>query len=46
MGVNQDHHVIRKTRVLNMGESSAPRRGSRLLQHLVYLIKIEITEER
>src|SRR6516165_8285009 len=44
MGVNQDHHVIRKTRVLHMGVSSAPRRGSRLLQHSVYLVEIKITE--
>jgi hypothetical protein len=46
MAVNQDHHVIRKPRILNMGESSAPRRRSRLLQHLVYLIEIKIAEER
>src|ERR1035438_8665213 len=44
--VYQDHHVVRETCVLDVG-GLAPSRGvHRLLQHPVYLIQIEVTEQR
>jgi hypothetical protein len=45
MGVNQYHHVIRESRVLNIGVSIPASGMDRLLQHPVYLVEIEITED-
>src|ERR1700674_903753 len=46
MGVDQYHHVVRKTRVLNMGIWLPSGGLNRLFQHLIYLIEIEVTEQR
>src|SRR2546430_26180 len=46
MGIDQYHHVIRKTCVLNMGIWLPSGGLNRLLQHPIYLIEIEVTEQR
>src|SRR5664279_606803 len=44
--VDQDHQIVRKTCILDVG-GLAPSRGiHRSLQHPVYLIQIEVTEQR
>src|ERR1039458_2006680 len=45
-GVDQDHHVIRKTCILDVGVLAPPRGVHRFLQHPVYLIQIEVAEQR
>ncbi len=46
MGVDQYHHVVCKTCVLNMGIWLPSGGLNRLLQHPIYLIEIEVTEQR
>src|SRR2546428_712303 len=46
MGVDQYHHVIRKSCVLNTGIWLLSGGLNRLLQHPIYLIEIEVTEQR
>src|SRR5713226_4423691 len=46
MGVNQYHHVICKSCVLNMGIWLPSGGLYRLFQHPIYLIEIEVTEQR
>src|ERR1700694_5079232 len=45
-GVDQDHHIIRKTCILDVGVLAPPRCVYRFLQHPVYLIQIEVAEQR
>src|ERR1700730_16410710 len=44
--VDQDHHVVRETCVLDVGGLGPSRGVHRLFQHPVYLIQIEVTEQR
>src|SRR5215469_12410057 len=46
MGVDQYHHVICETRVLNMGISLASSSLNRRFQHFVYLVEVEVAEHR
>src|SRR5262249_6937488 len=46
VSINQDHQIIGKTRVLNGGVFAVPRDLLRLFQHLVYLVEINVAEQR
>ena len=46
MKVHQDHQIVRKSCMLDGGVSLVAGGLARLFQHLVYLIEVEITEQR
>src|SRR5208337_255546 len=46
MKVHQDHQIVRKSCILDGGVSLVAGGLARLFQHLVYLIEVEITEQR
>jgi hypothetical protein len=45
VGVNQDHQIIRKSCVLDVGVLAVTRGLFRLLQHLVHLVEVEVAEQ-
>src|SRR5246127_3348261 len=45
IGVNQDHQIVNKTRVLDEGVLAGARSLLRPLQHPIHLIEVEIAEQ-